>query len=251
MTIPTGKFVWFEYMAPDVKKAQGFFGELFNWTTQDVPMPGGSYTMIASGGETIGGYMTTPQGAPTNGHWLPHLQVTDVAATSAKITAAGGKIRKPAFKLGEVGTMAVVADPLDGTFALWQPTQAQGTGDYKGRAGTWCWNELYTADPEAMIKFYSSIGGFTSEKMAMPDGDYHMLNSDGKGRAGVMKPPMQGIRQHWMPYVQVASTDDVIAKAKRLGSQIMMEGNDVPEVGRLGILIDPQGASLGVLQPAK
>ena len=47
MAIPTGRFVWFDYVAPDVKKAQGFYGELFNWSTQDVPMPDGAYTMIA------------------------------------------------------------------------------------------------------------------------------------------------------------------------------------------------------------
>ena len=37
--IATGKFCWFEYVTKDIQKAKGFFGELFNWGVQSVPMP--------------------------------------------------------------------------------------------------------------------------------------------------------------------------------------------------------------------
>ena len=43
------KFVWFEYVSKDIAKAQGFFGELFNWGVKRVPMPGGEYAMISVG----------------------------------------------------------------------------------------------------------------------------------------------------------------------------------------------------------
>ena len=36
-TIPTGKFVWFEYLSNDERKAQAFFGELFH-RLRRVPM---------------------------------------------------------------------------------------------------------------------------------------------------------------------------------------------------------------------
>ena len=42
------KFVWFEYVSKDIAKAQGFFGELFNWGVKKVPMPGGDYAMISA-----------------------------------------------------------------------------------------------------------------------------------------------------------------------------------------------------------
>ena len=125
MTIPTGKFVWFDYVSKDPAKAQGFFGELFNWKTREVPMPQGAYTMIASGEKTIGGYMAPPEGAPAGSHWLPHLQVASAADTAVKITSLGGKIRMAPFKIGEFGTMAVVADKRDATFALWQPAKPE------------------------------------------------------------------------------------------------------------------------------
>src|SRR5262249_639370 len=131
MTIPTGRFVWFEYVSTDATKAQGFFGEVFGWGTQNVPMPEGAYTMISVGKDTIGGYLPTPKGAPPNAHWISHLQVASAADTVAKVESLGGSTAAKPFKVGDFGTMAVVKDPLGGVFALWQPAKAEGTGDYK------------------------------------------------------------------------------------------------------------------------
>lgn len=246
MTFPSDRFCWFEYVSNDNAKAHGFFGELFNWTTKSM----GDYTMIAAGDHTIGGYMATPQGAPPHAHWLAHLQVENAAATIAKITAAGGKQLKAPTPQGDLGTWAVVADPFGAAFALWQPARAEAA-EYRGVAGTFCWNELYTDHPEKSVAFYEAIGKLRDKPMDMgPMGTYHVLESFGKSRAGIMKSPMAGIPQHWMPYVQVANCDQTIAKAKKLGCEIKVAGMDTPGVGRFGVLIDPLGASLGVLQPA-
>jgi len=252
MTIPTGRFVWFDYVAKDIAKAQGFFGELFNWKTQEIPMgDGNAYTMITLGDQAIGGYMPTPEGAPPVGHWLSHLQTPDAKATCAKITSLGGKVYKEPVKMGEHGTFAIVADNAGGVLALWQPNKSEGNGDYKEVAGAWCWNELAAHDPVKAVAFYSQLG-FTEDKMEMPGmGTYHVLSSDGKPRAGVLKSPMPEAPQAWMPYVQVANCDTTIAKAKKLGAKVIHEPADVPTVGRIAIFVDPQGGFLGVLQPEK
>ena len=246
MTFPSDRFCWFEYVSKDSAKAQGFFGELFNWTTR----AHGDYTMIAAGEHTIGAYRPTPQGAPPHAHWLAHLQVESAKATLAKITATGGKQLKAPEPMGDVGTWAVAADPFGAPFALWQPATPEAS-EYRGVAGAFCWNELYTDDPAKSVAFYEAIGNLRDKPMDMgPMGTYHVLESFGKSRAGIMKSPMAGIPQHWMPYVQVASCDAAIAKAKKLGAEIKLAGMEAPGVGRFGVLIDPLGASLGVLQPA-
>jgi uncharacterized protein len=254
--IPTGRFVWFEYVGPEVKKAQAFYGEVFGWKSQDVPMPGmpsgGTYTMIVANGQTIGGYMGPPKGAPAHHHWLSSLQVEDVAATCAKIKAIGGKVRKDTTRMGDFGTMAVVAGPDDATFALWQPGKPEGTGDYKDTEGSWCWNELATPEPEKAVSFYRAIGGFEEDKMPMgPAGTYHVLKSDGKRRAGVAKPMKPGIPSMWLPYVQVGSADQTTERAKRLGAKVYVDPTDIPDVGRFAIFADPNGAAIGVLQPKR
>lgn len=238
------KFVWFEYVGGDMQKAKGFFGELFGWTTQSVPMPDGAYDMIASGGRTIGGYAPSKD-AP---HWLAHLQTNDAKATSAQVTKLGGKILQPAFKVGEFGTMALVADPQGGTFALWQPTKAEDAP--KPEANTFCWNELASSDPAASVAFYAAIGGFADKPMEMDGmGTYHVLEAAGEPRAGIMAKMMPQQPHAWLPYVQVASADKTSDKAKKLGSTIVVPPTDIPNVGRFAILVDTQGAAIGILQP--
>jgi predicted enzyme related to lactoylglutathione lyase len=246
-TIPTGRFVWFDYVSNEARQAQAFYGELFHWKTKDVPMPGGrSYTMIALGDATIGGY-TQP---PPQAHWLSYLQVADAYATATKVASLGGTVAKPPFAVGDFATMALVVDPLGAAFALWQPNQVQDSGDYKAADGAWIWNELYSNDPNRSVAFYKAIGGFEVETMKMDGGPgpdrYEILKTDGKGRAGIMKLP--GVPPHWMPYVKVANTDTTIEKAKKLGANVK-NVETVPGVGRLAVFIDPQGAPLGILQP--
>jgi predicted enzyme related to lactoylglutathione lyase len=252
-TIPTGRFVWFEYISKDPKKAQAFFGETFNWKTQNMPATGGAssdYTLIAVDGDSIGGYPPFMEGMPANAHWISHLQVADAHAIAAKVKSSGGKVLKDPVKMGDMGTWAVVADPLGGALALWQPGKVEGTGDFKGKNGTWCWNELMTENPEKSVAFYKAIGGFEVEAQDMgPMGTYHVLKSDGKPRAGIMKTPKPGIPQSWLPYVQVASADQTADKAKRNGATVMQPPTDIPNVGRFAVFTDPLGAALGILQP--
>ena len=241
----SGKFVWFEYMGKDISKAQGFFGELFGWGTKPVPMPGGSYTMIAVGDRTIGGYEQSSE----HGGWLAHLLVADVKAAADKVKSLGGKVVKEPFKVGDFGTMAVATDPHGGAFALWQPVKAEPAP--AATTGTFCWNELASKDPEASVAFYRAIGAFETDAMAMPDGTYHLLKSDGEPRAGIMKQMMPGQPHAWLPYVQVASADATAAKAVKLGANQVVPPTDIPNVGRFAIFVDPQGAPLGVLQPPR
>jgi predicted enzyme related to lactoylglutathione lyase len=241
------KFVWFEYVSKEASKAQGFFGELFGWTTQTVPMPDGAYTMIAVGKQTIGGYFPPPEGAPQQAGWLSYLSVADVKASAVKVKALGGKIMKEPFKAGDAGTMAVAIDPHGAAFALWQPAKAEERP--APAAGHFVWNELYTQNPEASLVFYRALGGLGEDKKEMPGmGTYHLLTSDGKSIAGVLKPPMAGVPHAWLPYVKVASADATTDKAKRLGATVMVPPTDVPNVGRFAIFTDPQGAALGILQ---
>lgn len=245
----TAAFVWFEYVTKEEKKAQGFFGELFGWTTKDVPMPDGAYTMIASGGKTIGGYMHTPPGAPPESHWLTHLRVGDVRTASEQVAKLGGKVLKAPFKVGDFGTMAIASDPHGGAFALWQPAKADEPLP-EAADGSFSWNELTSKAPSASVAFYSAVAGFTSESMEMPGmGTYVVLNAGGQPRAGIMESPMPEAPHAWTPYVQVANADKTTERAKKLGATIVVPPTDVPNVGRFAIIVDPQGAALGILQP--
>lgn len=243
-TIPTGRFVWFDYVTKDQAaqdKAKAFYGELFHWKTQD--------EQITTGGTAIGGYIPAKDAPNKPAHWIARLQVADAAATCAKIKEHGGKVRAEPRTMGE-GTIAIVADPFDVTFALWQPTKPEGTGDYRETVNTWCWNELTAPDPVKAVSFYKAIGGFDEKRQEYAPGEYYyMLESDGKPRAGVTKPMQPGQPNLWLPYVHVGSADQTHEQAKRLGAQVFVPPTDIPNIGRFAVFADPNGAAFAVLQP--
>ena len=243
-----GRFVWFEYVSKDARKAQGFFGELFGWSTKAVPMPQGEYTMIAApDGRTIGGYFAAPD-PKTPAGWLPYLQVQSAADIAAQVKKLGGSVMKQPFKVGDFATMAIVADPLGASLALWQPSNREEPP--KPTVGHFVWNELPSKNPEASVKFYTQIGGFTESKMDMGGmGTYHLLESDGQSRAGIMAQQMPEAPHAWLPYVQVASADQTVEKARKLGATIAVPATDIPNVGRFAIFVDTQGTATGILQP--
>jgi uncharacterized protein len=249
-TIPTGRFVWFEYVSKDASKVQPFFGELFHWKTKQEKMPSGPYTMITLGDRRLGGFDSPTPGVPEAAHWLPYLQVANAREVASKVKSLGGKIVKEPVQLGEMATMSVVLDPFGAPFALWQPNNPQGTGDYTSADGAFIWNELYTPDPDKAVSFYKSIGGFEHEQMKgerTGPARYDILNSDGKGRAGIMK--MEGVPPQWMPYVMVANPDQTVEQAKRLGGTAKHPPETLEGVGRLAVIADPLGGIIGLLKP--
>jgi hypothetical protein len=83
-------------------------------------------------------------------------------------------------------------------------------------------------------------------------GGYRIFKHDARddtGVAGVMKVPDDAKGSFWQPYVAVEDPDATTAKAKELGGSALMEPMDVPKVGRLAVLRDPQGAQFGIIRP--
>jgi predicted enzyme related to lactoylglutathione lyase len=72
---------------------------------------------------------------------------------------------------------------------------------------------------------------------------------------GVMTLPEQakkmGAPPHWMSNVTVPDVDAAVAKAKRMDAKVYVEPMDVPTVGRVAVIADPQGASIALFHPAQ
>jgi hypothetical protein len=80
-----------------VEKAKAFYGKLFEWTLEDIPMGAGAYTMIKVGKGTGGEIMKHPMsGAPSA--WLAYVEVGDIDATIiqdvTEVMGMGGLRRK-------------------------------------------------------------------------------------------------------------------------------------------------------------
>lgn len=118
------------------------------------------------------------------------------------------------------------------------------------------WHELNVPDVEAATKFYTEALDFGSDKMDMGEmGSYHMLSRNGKSIAGMMSTnsPMMppGVPPHWATYLAVDDVDGRLEKCSSMGATIVVPAMDVPTVGRMALIADPQGAHIWLFKPAE
>jgi predicted enzyme related to lactoylglutathione lyase len=114
-------FVHVELQTRDLPKAKEFYGRLFGWKLEDMPIAGGdgTYTMIDVGGGTGGGMFTnTDPNVPPR--WLAYVGVDDVRAMTDMARELGATICVDVMEVGSYGWMSVFVDPTGATLALWQ-----------------------------------------------------------------------------------------------------------------------------------
>ena len=123
--------------------------------------------------------------------------------------------------------------------------------------GAFSWNELMTSDLEAALAFYTALLGWNTQKMPMPGGDYHVVRVGETSVGGVMAMPAEaragGMPPCWGSYVTVSDVDATARRAVELGGKVVHGPQDIPGVGRMAVIVDPQGAALNVIaysQPA-
>lgn len=245
MAYKHGHFIWCELVTPNGDDAIAFWSEVSGFTTSEMKMSDGStYRMLKQGDKTVGG-VVAPRMDGVPPHFIQYVSVADVAASAARVTAAGGSVLVPPTEIG-MGTFAVVKDPQGATFQLWRSAQ----GDDGGAAAV-SWNELWAENADAVLPFYAAILGWSRETMAMPQGPYHMFKAaDGETVAGLMTRPDPKVPPMWLPYLAVDDVDATVARARRNGGAVHAEPMSVEGVGRFAIIADRQGAVAGVIKGA-
>jgi uncharacterized protein len=246
-----GKFVWFEHVSRETKKAQEFYSKVLGWNAKAFPMGSASYEMILTGDAwdtMIGGYKA-PAGDYKSSYWIATVSIDDVDKAAKAATANGGSVLDAPSDLPGVGRMARIADPQGAELGLL--TDARGDkADAPATSGGWLWNELHTSDATNALSFYEKVVGFSHRSMDMGPGEkYHILSRDGVDRGGVTCHVPAGTSSHWLPYVAVDNVDATIASAKKLGARIPVAPEDIPGIGRFSVLEDPTGAVLAVMKP--
>jgi predicted enzyme related to lactoylglutathione lyase len=118
-----GTAVWVDLGTGDQAGAIAFYGPLFGWKLVNgknmVVAKAGDYVHIVNGDSFIGGMQPpgarNPKDPPC---WLTYFEVTDCAATLARIRSAGGQVHLEPRQMETVRRVAVASDPQGGTFAL-------------------------------------------------------------------------------------------------------------------------------------
>jgi predicted enzyme related to lactoylglutathione lyase len=238
-----GKFVWHEQVSSDPKQAEAFYTRLFGWKPEVFKPGEADYTMISAGGQSHGGFGKAMEGAPPP-HWLSHVRVERVEETIEKAKDAGGKLAAGPFDMGEVGRIAIIGDPQGAYISAHEPR-----GEGPAPEGVFVWDELGTTDADGAQGFYEQVFGWTTSDMGPEYGGYRIFNRGESGVAGLMTLPDNAATPHWQPYVAVDDPGATTATATELGASVLAEPMDVPKVGRIAVLRDPQGATFGIIKP--
>lgn len=114
---------WTELHTADPEGAKAFYGTVFGWASQDMPMGDFTYTVVTPAGGTEaasqGGIMgLSPEMAAGGSRWLPYFEVSDPDAVQAKVSELGGTVIAPAMDLEGVGRMAAFIDPAGALFSV-------------------------------------------------------------------------------------------------------------------------------------
>ena len=112
------------------------------------------------------------------------------------------------------------------------------------------WNELMTRDAEAAKKFYGATLGWTFE--AMEGAAYWVAKVGDESVAGIYQMGADDDEndQGWFAYVAVTVLSTALARATSEGGEVLREPWDVPGVGRIAIVSDNIGNTLGWMTPS-
>jgi predicted enzyme related to lactoylglutathione lyase len=134
-------------------------------------------------------------------------------------------------------------------------TQAASATEGVGKSqGEFIWYELMTPDPEAAKAFYDSVVGWSIGESVAEYNGYRMIGRSDGGQAGGILPLTDEMREHgarptWLGYVSVDDVDATVASIEQAGGKALMAPSDIPNVGRIAMVADPQGAPIYVMKP--
>lgn len=115
--------------------------------------------------------------------------------------------------------------------------------------GCFVWRELMTRDIQRAKGFYGELFGWTFQESKMETFVYSIAKLGETQVAGLMPmPPVATFPPHWLSYVSVENVATAVESAKKKGGTVADGPRDIPNVGVIATLLDPNGAAFAVMR---
>jgi len=255
MGYKTGEFCWSEIYTTNVDDARGFYGEVLGWTFDEMKMGDmPPYLMFHVQGKAQGGMCLLQEEHKKHNvppHWLNFLYAEDVDDLTAKAKNLGATIQVGPMAVGEAGKMSIVTSPTGETFALWKSNDNRKEEPEQFAVGKIGWRELLTKDVNKSKDFYTKLFGYKVKETDMgPMGKYYEFQIGDETVSGMMDMPKEAghAPSHWGIYFNTDNHDETATRIKKMGGDQVTDAMDVPEVGRMSVVKDPQGAYFNIIQ---
>ena len=166
-----GTFSWVDLNTDDPDGAKAFYGALFGWDYEDIPIgEGASYSMAKIDGHSVAA-LGPLQGEGMPPHWNCYVTVADADASAARAKELGATLLAEPFDVFGAGRMAAFADPQGAVLSVWQAKDNIGAG-LVNVPGALAWNDLLSADVEASAAFYRALFGWEIAELEGSGGQY-------------------------------------------------------------------------------
>jgi uncharacterized protein len=129
---------------------------------------------------------------------------------------------------------------------------AVATAPPSALTGKFVWHDLVTEDPEACRRFYGALLGWEFEDTRRGDRPYILARAGGRYVAGIVAVPPDASQElsQWLGYMSVPDVDAAAAKVTQAGGRALVAPREVGSIGRAAVVLDPQGAPVGLLRLA-
>jgi predicted enzyme related to lactoylglutathione lyase len=125
------------------------------------------------------------------------------------------------------------------------------------KPGTVSWNQLVATSANAA--FYAKLFDWQPTPFVpagMPAGNapFTLFKTDPNmegGVAGMVQKQSPETPSQWIPYVVVEDVDAALAKALKLGATVRTPVKSIGQLGRIALIHDPEGATIGFHEFAK
>jgi predicted enzyme related to lactoylglutathione lyase len=113
-----------------------------------------------------------------------------------------------------------------------------------------CWIDVMSTDVPRARAFYGEVFGWTSEEPNPEMGGYYNYFLNGVTVAGGMSSP-PGMSDFWSVYLAVDDLKRSTDEARAHGAQVIVDVQEVMDLGSFGVITDPAGANIGMWQPGE
>jgi len=192
--------------------------------------------------------------------------VFDVDATVSTSIPLGTNIVIPPQDITGVGRFCSIRHANGGTFSLieWLEDPVGGQDPPVFVHGSITWSGLQTHDVMASKHYLTSLFGVDLEEFILGGKTYFVIQPEDQagGTTGDLAEPLQPKAsgpvdaEHWipandppfwLPCIQVDDVDHLSRKVEILGGSMVTRPTDIPGIGRICTIRDPQGGVISLI----
>jgi uncharacterized protein len=251
VTHTAGTFCFAELVSPDATAAQQFYGDLFGWTTEEIPGPSHPYWLFRIEGQVVAGLRPIRHGRQ---RWVPYVAVDRIDSTIAEAERLGGRPGDAPFDVSGVARMTTIVDAHERLVGLWEANGRSGA-DRQALPGSLWWVEMLAHDVTGATHFYSRLFGWKAGERPLQHLTHgytvYSIGNESVGGAIKIQKDWGRVPERWQVVFAVTDLDRTLDQTHGLGGSDELAPIEIPNVGRSAGLRDDRGGLFFAMQPQR